>query len=54
VLEFFFVVIIIYFVEKKRETYFLLAVVLYSTVQLLFKANFLVELGLSLVFPEGK
>jgi len=44
-------VIIIYFVEKKR---FLLAAVLYSTVQLLFKTNFLVELGIGILFPKGK
>jgi hypothetical protein len=53
-LYFLFAVIVIYFVEKKKRNIFLLAAVLYSTVQLLFKANFLVELGLSLVFPEGK
>jgi len=32
----------------------LLVAVLYSTVQLLFKTDFLVELGLDLLFPEGK
>jgi len=45
--------IVIYFIEKK-ETIFLLALVLYSMVELLFKIYFLVELGLSLLFPEGK
>jgi hypothetical protein len=35
------------FLEKKRETEFLLAAVL-------FKTKFLVELGISLLFPEGK
>jgi hypothetical protein len=45
--------IVIYFIEKK-ETNFLLALVLYSMVELLFKIYFLVELGLSLLFPEGK
>jgi hypothetical protein len=45
--------IVIYFIEKK-ETNFLFALVLYSMVELLFKIYFLVELGLSLLFPEGK
>jgi len=47
VLLFLFAVIVIYFSGKKKETEFLLAAVL-------FKTNFLVELGISLLFPEGK
>jgi hypothetical protein len=45
-------VIVISFVEKKKR--FFLAVVLYSMVQLLFKTNFLVELGIGLLFSKGK
>jgi hypothetical protein len=51
VLLFLFVVVVIYFSEKKkRETEFLLAAVLYSTVQLVFKTKFLVELDIDLLF----
>ena len=46
-LLFLFAVIVIYFSEKKRETEFLLAAVL-------FKTDVLVELGIGLLFPEGK
>ena len=49
-LLFLFVVVVIYFSEKKRETEFLLAAVLYSTVQLVFKTKFLVELDIDLLF----
>jgi hypothetical protein len=37
---------------KKKE--FLLAAVLFITAAVLFKTNFLVELGIGLLFPEGK
>jgi hypothetical protein len=37
----------LFFWKKKRETEFLLAAVL-------FKTNFLMELGIILLFPEGK
>jgi hypothetical protein len=47
VLLFLFAVIVIYFSGKKKETKFLLAVVL-------FKTDFLVELGIGLLFPEMK
>jgi hypothetical protein len=47
-------VIVIYFVEKKRETFFFLAAVLYSTLLVLFKTDFLVEFDPVLLFPEGK
>ena len=47
--------IVIYFVEKNRETkFFLLAAILYSMIQLLFKIDFLVDLGFGLLFPKGK
>jgi len=52
VLLFLFSVIFISFSEKKTE--FLLAAVLFITVAVLFKTNFLVELGIGLLFPEGK
>jgi hypothetical protein len=41
------------FILLKKKIFFL-AAVLYSTVQLLFKTNFLVELGIGPLFPEGK
>jgi len=44
-------VIVIYFVEKKRNKN---NVACGGTIQLLFKTAFLVELGLDLLFPEGK
>jgi len=47
VLLFLFAVIVIYFSKKKRETKFLLVAVL-------FKTDFLVELGIGLLFPKGK
>jgi hypothetical protein len=52
VLLFLFVVIVISFSEKKRE--FLLAAVLFITAAVLFKTDLLVELGIGLLFPEGK
>jgi hypothetical protein len=52
VLLFLFAVIVISFSEKKRE--FLLAAVLFITAAVLFKTDFLVELGIGLLFPEGK
>jgi hypothetical protein len=54
VLLFLFVVIIIYFSEKKRETKFLLDAILFITAVILFKTDFLVELGIFLLFPKGK
>jgi hypothetical protein len=47
VLLFLFAVIVISFSEKKRETQFLLTAVL-------FKTDFFMELGISLLFPKGK
>jgi len=47
-----FAVIVISFSEKKTE--FLLAAVLFITAAVLFKTYFLVELDISLLFPEGK
>jgi len=52
VLLFLFSVIVIYFSEKKTE--FLLAAVLFITAAVLFKTYFLLELGIGLLFPEGK
>jgi hypothetical protein len=52
VLLFLFAVIVISFSEKKRE--FLLDAVLFITAAVLFKTDFLVELGIELLFPEGK
>jgi hypothetical protein len=55
VLLFLFAVIVIYFSEKKnKKTEFLLAAVLFITAAILFKTDFLVELGITLLFPEGK
>ena len=51
-LLFLFAVIVISFSEKKTE--FLLAAVLFITATVLFKTNFLVELGIGFLFPEGK
>jgi hypothetical protein len=48
-----FAVIVIYFVEKKRKRN-RNSVACSGTVQLLFKTDFLVELGLGLLFPERK
>jgi hypothetical protein len=45
-------VIVISFSEKKTE--FLLAAVLFITAAVLFKTDFLVELGIILLFPKGK
>jgi hypothetical protein len=42
------------FLKKKREKEFLLAAVLFITAAVLFKIDFLVELGIGLLFPEGK
>jgi len=53
VLLFLFSVIVIYFYEEKK-TEFLLAAVLFITAALLFKTDFLVELGIGLLFPERK
>jgi hypothetical protein len=47
VLLFLFAVIVVYFSGKKKETEFLFAAVL-------FKTDFLVELGIGLLFSEGK
>jgi len=44
----------LYFFLKKRETKFLLAAVLFTCGRVLFKIDFLVELGIDLLFPEGK
>jgi len=52
VLLFLFTVIVISFSEKKTE--FLLVAVLFITAAVLFKTDFLVELGISFLFPEGK
>jgi hypothetical protein len=52
VLLFLFAVIVISFSEKKRE--FLLDAVLFIMAAVLFKTDFLVELGIGLLFPEGK
>jgi hypothetical protein len=52
VLLFLFAVIVISFSEKRTE--FLLATVLFITAAVLFKTDFLVELGISLLFSEGK
>ena len=49
---FLFVVIVISFSKKKTE--FLLAAVLFITIAVLFKTDFLVELGIGLFCPEGK
>jgi predicted branched-subunit amino acid permease len=54
VLLFLFVVIVISFSEKKKQTEFLLAAVLFITAAVLFKRDFLVELGINLLFHEGK
>ena len=51
-LLFLFAVIVVSFSEKKTE--FLLAAVLFITAAVLFKTDFLMELGISLLFPEGK
>jgi hypothetical protein len=46
-------VIIISFSEKKRKK-FLFAAVLFIMEAVLFKTDFLVELGIGLLFPERK
>ena len=51
-LLFLFAVIVISFSEKKRE--FLLDAVLFITAAVLFKTDFFVELGIGLLFLEGK
>ena len=51
-LLFLFAVIVISFSEKKTE--FLLAAVLFITAAVLFKTYFLVELGISFLFLDGK
>jgi hypothetical protein len=43
-------VIVIYFVKKTENS----VAVLYSTVPVLFKTDFLVELGSDLLFPKEK
>jgi dolichyl-phosphate-mannose--protein O-mannosyl transferase len=43
-----------FFWKKKRETKFLLAAILFITTAVLFKIDFLVELGIHLLFPKGK
>ena len=52
-LLFLFAVIVISFSEKKK-TEFLFAAVLFITAAVLFKTDFLVELGIGRLFPEGK
>jgi predicted branched-subunit amino acid permease len=54
VLLFLFAVIVIYFSKKKKEIEFLLAAVCSLAAAVLFKTEFLVELGIVLWFPEGK
>jgi len=39
---------------KKKKTEFLFAAVLFITAAVLFKTDFLVELGIGLLFAEGK
>jgi hypothetical protein len=51
VLLFLFAVIVISFSEKKQN---LIVAVLFITAAVLFKTDFLVELGIGLLFPEGK
>jgi hypothetical protein len=53
VLLFLFAVIVISFSEKKK-TEFLFAAVLFITAAVLFKTDFLVELGIGLLFAKGK
>ena len=40
--------------DSKKKTEFLLATVLFTCGAVLFKTEFLVELGIDLLFPEGK
>jgi hypothetical protein len=54
VLLFLFAVIVIYFSEKKEKQYFCLLWYCTFTAAVLFKTDFLVELGISLLFPEAK
>jgi hypothetical protein len=54
VLLFLFVVIVIYFSKKKEKQNFCLPRYCLFTVAVLFKKDFLVELGISLLFLEGK
>jgi len=42
------------FLFLKKKTKFLLAAALFITAAVLFKTNFLVELGIGLLFPKGK
>jgi hypothetical protein len=42
------------FLFLKKKTEFLLATVLFITAAVLFKTDFLVELGIGLLFPKGK
>jgi hypothetical protein len=42
------------FLFLKKKTEFLLAAVLFITTAVLFKTDILVELGIGLLFPEGK
>jgi hypothetical protein len=44
--------VIVIFFRKKTE--FLLAAILFIMAAVLFKIDFLVELGIGLLFPEGK
>jgi hypothetical protein len=53
-LLFLFVVIVIYFSKKKEKYNFCLLWYCSFTAVVLFKTDFLVELGISLLFPEGK
>ena len=43
-----------YFFFWKKKTEFLFAAVLFITAAVLFKTDFLVELGIGHLFPEGK
>jgi hypothetical protein len=46
--------IVIYFSKKKREIKIFLLRYCSFTAAVLFKTDFLVELGIDLLFPEGK
>ena len=53
-LLFLFATIFVSFSKKNKKTEFLLAAVLFITAAVLFKTDFLVELVISILFPEGK
>jgi hypothetical protein len=54
ILLFLFVVLVIYFSEKKEKQVFCLRWYCSLTAAELFKIDILVELGIGLLFPEGK